>query len=74
MNYIIIEAQTTDGVTSVITPVVKTDFNHAEQEFHSKLSFAAVSNIPLHSVTMLNERGQIVKYEAYDHSEPAAEE
>lgn len=70
MNYIIIETQTTNGVTAVVTPVVKTSYNEAEQEYHSKLSFAAVSTVPLHSVTMLTERGNIVKYECYDHSEP----
>lgn len=73
MNYIIIETQTTNGTTAIGTPVVKDTFNKAEQEYHTKLAAAAVSNVPLHSVTMLNERGQLVKYEVYDHSEPVEE-
>lgn len=74
MNYIIIEQQTTNGVTAVVTPVVKTNYNEAEQEYHYKLSFAAVSTVPLHSVTMLTERGSLVKYEAYTHEEEPTEE
>lgn len=69
MNYIIIEAQTANGVTAVVPPVVKSNYNAAEQEYHTKLSFAAVSAVPLHSVTMLTERGALVKYEAYIHEE-----
>ena len=73
MNYIIVETQTTNGVTAVVTPVVKPDFFTAEEEYHNKLRYAAVSQVPLHAVTMLNERGNIVKHEAYDHT-PAVEE
>lgn len=71
-NYIIIETQTTNGATAVVTPVVKTNYNEAEQEYHTKLSYAAVSTVPLHAVTMLAENGKMVKYEAYDHT-PAPE-
>lgn len=70
MNYIIIETQTTGGVTAVVTPVVKDNFYEAEQEYHTKLSFAAVSNVPIHSVSMITERGNLVKYECYVHEEP----
>ena len=74
MNYIIIETQTTNGVTAVVTPVVKTNFHEAEQEYHYKLSFAAVSTVPIHSVTMITERGNIVKHECYVHeAEPATD-
>ena len=68
MNYIIIETQTTNGVTAVVTPVVKDNFYDAEQEFHSKLSFAAVSSVPIHAVTMITERGNVVKHECYVHT------
>lgn len=74
MNYIIIETQTDNGVTAVVTPVVKSNFYEAEQEFHSKLSFAAVSSVPVHAVTMLTERGNVVKHECYVHeAEESAE-
>ncbi len=76
MNYIIIEMQTTDGVTAIVPPVVKSNYNEAEQEYHTKLAYAAVSAVHLHSVTMLAENGKMIKCEAYDHApapEPAEE-
>ena len=76
MNYIIIETQTNNGVTAVVPPVVKSNYNEAEQQYHAMLSFAAVSTVPLHTVTMLTERGNIVKHECYVHEaeEPEAAE
>lgn len=68
MNYIIIETQTTNGVTAVVQPVVKDNFYDAEQEYHYKLSFAAVSTVPIHAVTMITERGNVVKHECYVHT------
>lgn len=74
MNYIIIESQTTNGTTAVLTST-KTDYFGAEQEYHTKLAYAAASTVPLHAVTMLTERGNIVKYECYSHeTEPVTEE
>lgn len=74
MNYIIIEMQTTDGVTAIVPPVVKSNYNEAEQEYHTKLAYAAVSAVHLHSVTMLTENGKMVKCEAYDHTPAPVEE
>lgn len=73
MNYIIIESQTTDGVTAVIK-TVKPTYETAEQEYHTKLAYAAVSNVPLHAVTMLTENGKMVTHQCYDHRAPATEE
>lgn len=74
MNYIILESQTTNGTTAVLT-TIKSDRNEAEQEYHSKLSFAAVSVVPLHAVTMLSENGRVIKSEAYSHeTQPTVEE
>lgn len=72
MNYIIVETQTVGGNTTVLT-MVKPDFYQAEQQYHSTLSFAAVSQVDIHSVAMLTERGNLVKHECYVHEEPAAE-
>lgn len=68
MNYIIIETQTADGVTAVVPAVVKDNFFAAEQEYHNKLSYAAVSSVPIHAVTMITERGNMVKHECYVHT------
>lgn len=74
MDYIIIETQTTNGVTAVVPAVVKDNFFTAEQEYHNKLSYAAVSSVPIHAVTMITERGNVVKHECYVHeAEESAE-
>ena len=73
MNYIVIEQQTTNGTTAVLT-TVKSNINEAEQQYHTVLAAAAVSQVPLHSASMLNERGQLIKYELFDHTEPEPEE
>lgn len=72
MNYIIVESQTTDGVTTVLTDT-RTDFFDAEAEYHRRLSFAAKSPVDIHSVTLLFENGKESKHEAYDHRTPNAE-
>ena len=72
MNYIVIEMQTNNSQTSVLTQT-KATVNEAEQAYHTILAAAAVSRVPTHSAAMLNERGQLVKYECYVHEEPAQE-
>ena len=72
MNYIVIEMQTTNGTTSTLT-TVKNNIAEAEQKYHTVLAAAAVSQVPLHSASMLNERGQLIKYELFDHTEPVEE-
>ena len=73
MNYIIIETQTM-GTTTAVISVVKSTFETAEQEYHTKLAYAAVSNVPLHAVTMIGENGKEIKHTCYDHRPPATEE
>lgn len=67
MNYIIIESQTSENTAVIVNTF--DNYPQAEQDYHSKLAFAAVSEIPVHAVSMLNERGQLIKYECYDHRE-----
>ena len=70
MNYIVIEAQTNNGTTATIVNTYA-DYAHAEQKYHLVLSAAAVSTVQIHSASMLTERGNLVKYECYDHTEAA---
>ena len=72
MNYIVIEMQTTNGETAAIHNVY-TSFPPAEQAYHTVLAAAAVSAVPLHSASMLNERGQLIKYECYEHGQEEEE-
>ena len=78
MNYIIVESQTTNGTTAVLT-FVESGLYEALGKYHEKCAAAAGSNIPLHAVSLITENGSPVKdrHEAYDHSpapEPVEEE
>ena len=68
MNYIVIEMQTANGTTAVLS-TVKATLNEALNHYYTVLAAAAISSVPLHSATLLNERGQMIKYECFDHSE-----
>lgn len=72
MNYIVIELQTTDGVTAAVTNTYD-NYPQAEQKYHTVLAAAAVSAVPVHAASMLAERGNLVKYECYQHGETPAE-
>lgn len=70
---IIIEIQhSNDGTTAVLNEVVA-DRNAAEQTYHSKLSYAAVSSVNVHSVVMMDDYGERVKGETYYHGSENAE-
>ena len=69
MNYIVIEMQTSNGLTAVLT-TTKATLNEAENKYHSVLAAAAISSVDVHSAALLNERGQLVKYECFEHAEP----
>ena len=75
MNYIIIEMQTHDGVTDII-PVVKSTYETAIAEFFTKCAYAALSQMPIHSVALLTENGVAVenRHECFDHRQPETEE
>lgn len=40
----------------------------AEQRYHTVLSYAAVSNVPVHTVLLISDEGNILKKDSYDHS------
>ena len=48
----VVELQTTNGVTAVITEVFQ-DRNLAEQKYHQTLAYASVSSVDVHAVGML---------------------
>lgn len=65
MNYIVIELQTNNDVTSTLSSTYD-NYPQAEQKYHTILAAASVSSVPLHSAAMLTERGNLVKHECYD--------
>ena len=60
MNYIIIEAQTSNGTTTIVTPAVYSDPIEAEAVFLEKCAYARRSGLDKHSVTLLNDEGAVV--------------
>ena len=64
--YILLELQTTNGITSVIT-TTHTSRDEAEQKYHQILSYAAVSSVEFHAASMLDPLGSLIKNECYNH-------
>lgn len=65
--YIIIELQTTKGQTGNIVQT-KESRDEAMSVYHSILAAAAVSNVQYHTAIVMDERGQYLARECYEHS------
>ena len=59
--YTVLEMQTTNGVTIALDPVVKETAETARQEFWLKASYAAVSQVEIHTVMVVNAEGQNIE-------------
>lgn len=65
--YIIIEMQTNNGSTAVVTPIqTATEEGTAFQKYYNTLAAAAVSPVELHTILLLNEEGAIMRNEKFD--------
>lgn len=64
---IILEIQHSNDGTTAVLHEVKADANVAEQTYHQKLSYAAVSSVNVHSVVMIDDMGNRIKGETYYH-------
>ena len=65
--YILIEMQTNNGQTALVQPRSYTDRLRAESAYYNALSAAAVSSIQVHTVVLLDEHGNTVKNDYYEH-------
>lgn len=65
--YILCEMQTTGNQTALVPTKTFADKNQAESAYHQALSAAAVSDVPVHAVVLLDEHGNAVKREFYEH-------
>ena len=65
MNHVIIELQTVNGTTAVVTPAVYSDSVEAEAVFLEKCAAARRSGLAVHSVTLLDQEGKIVARKCY---------
>lgn len=72
--YLIKEIQTTDGVTVELPVVMKQTRLEAESEYHIKAGYAAISNVPIHTVMCFTEDGfQVMPPVCYRHMVPVVE-
>ena len=70
MKYLVIEIQKFDGGTMSTISFSYDDINEAEAKYHSILSTAAISSVPIHSAVLLNETGYHIKHESFNHMPP----
>ena len=74
MKYIIIEIQKFADGTIAVPPIHTADtFFDASSTFHSICATAAVSEVPVHSVALLNETGQTFGLESFNHVDTPTE-
>lgn len=66
MNYLVIELQTTGNVTTNLAWSYN-NINQAESKYHAVLSSAAISTVPVHAASLLNQEGQVLKSWFYEH-------
>ncbi len=72
-KYIVIEMQTNnDGAVSTLVWAYDTR-NQAESKFHSVLSAAAISELPIHAASLLQSDGRLLDCRSYEHGEPEPE-
>ena len=65
MNYVIIEMQTSNGSTAIVTPATYDNAIAAEAAFLTKCAAARVSGLDCHSVILVNERGKQIARKDY---------
>ena len=68
---ILLEIQTENGSTALLPAATYTDKNEAESAYHSKLASAAISSVDVHTVLMIDEHGNTLRREFYEHSDNA---
>ena len=67
MIYIVSEFQTnTDNTIGVLTNTF-TDRQAAESKYHTILSFAAVSSLPVHAAQIATNEGAVIEFKSYKH-------
>ena len=70
-KFIVIELQTNaDGSVGILTEK-KDEQNVAESVWHSKMSSAAISKVPVHTVLLVKSNGAVLLNGTYDHTENA---
>lgn len=68
---ILLEIQTENGTTALLPALTYTDSNEADSAYHSKLASAAISSVDVHTVILLDEHGNTLRREFYEHFDAA---
>ena len=64
--FIVLEIQTAaDGSVTVLEPAIRSSRAEAESLYHSVLSFAALSPLPMHAAVLLTGEGIVLERKAY---------
>ena len=69
MTYIIIEMQTTNGTTAIVTPVTYANAINAEAAFLEKCAYARLSGLDCHSVVLMDHTGKVIARKAFESEE-----
>lgn len=68
MKYLVIEIQKFADGTIAVPPIATYDsFFDAISRYHTILSAAAVSKVPVHSAVVLTETGQQMRLDSFNH-------
>ena len=71
MKYIIVEIQKSSDGTIAVSPVSTAEtFFAARSTFHSICASAAISQVDVHTVVLLNDVGQELALESFNHIDP----
>lgn len=67
--YIVLEVQKNlDGTGAIVAPIPTfNDKLEAESCFHSKLASAAISEVPIHTIILLDDDANTIRRETYLH-------
>lgn len=74
MFYIIEIQKQNDGSVAMVQPLNKDTRDLAEQAYHTALASAAVSQIDVHSVLMINDIGETINRQTYYHGQAPNQE
>ena len=74
--YIVLEVQKNlDGTGAIVAPIpVYNTLPEAESCWHSKLAYACISSVPVHTVKLIDDDANVIRTETYIHKPTPAPE
>lgn len=73
MNYLVVEMQTNDNVTTTLTYQYN-NYADAQQKYYTILSVAVGSTVDIHSAFIVDENAVMYDWKSFDHREPNVSE